>query len=170
QETAMILARTAAGLRSDHGETLETLYTLQSQRYDWEGARVTLGAQRLEARMRELERSKEEFATLVATVDQAADRDVDHLIGMYERMKPKQAGPLFDTMDPAFAAGFLARMKTESASAIMANMQPDRAHAATLYLAGRNVRREPTVGGGGIAAPTRTPRAPRLPSSVAGGQ
>ncbi|MEO1459951.1 MAG: heme biosynthesis HemY N-terminal domain-containing protein, partial [Pseudomonadota bacterium] len=44
RDTALILARTAAGLKADDKETLETLYTLQSQAFDWEGARVTLGS------------------------------------------------------------------------------------------------------------------------------
>ncbi|MEM6488579.1 MAG: heme biosynthesis HemY N-terminal domain-containing protein [Pseudomonadota bacterium] len=44
RDTALILARTAAALKSDDKEILDQLYTLQSHKYDWEGARVTLGA------------------------------------------------------------------------------------------------------------------------------
>lgn len=107
---------------------------------------LSLAAERLETRIRELEQSKEQFSVLVATVDQAATRDVDHLIKMYEKMKPKEAGPLFDAMDPGFAAGFLARMKPDRASAIISKMSTDRAYAVSLQLAGRNVRAKPGAG------------------------
>ena len=46
KEKALILARTAAGLNSSDSEVLETLYTLQSQKFDWAAARTTLAAQR----------------------------------------------------------------------------------------------------------------------------
>lgn len=104
---------------------------------------LSLAAERLETRIRELEQSKEQFEVLVATVDQAATRDVNHLIDMYEKMKPKEAGPLFDSMDPGFAAGFLARMKPDRASAILAKMGTESAYAVSLHLAGRNVRANP---------------------------
>lgn len=45
-EKALILARTAAGLNGRDPEVLETLYTLQSQKFDWTAARATLAAQR----------------------------------------------------------------------------------------------------------------------------
>ena len=107
---------------------------------------LTLAAERLDTRIQELETSKEQFEVLVATVDQAATRDVAHLIKMYEKMKPKEAGPLFDAMDPSFAAGFLARMKPDAASAIMAKMSTGAAYAVSLQLAGRNVRKTPGAG------------------------
>ncbi|MEM7529800.1 MAG: heme biosynthesis HemY N-terminal domain-containing protein [Pseudomonadota bacterium] len=44
RETAEILARTAVGLKTDDKETLEGLYAMQVQKFDWEGARATLGA------------------------------------------------------------------------------------------------------------------------------
>ncbi|MBK0399913.1 heme biosynthesis protein HemY [Limibaculum sp. M0105] len=45
-EKALVLARTAAGLNGSDPEVLETLYTLQSRKFDWAAARTTLAAQR----------------------------------------------------------------------------------------------------------------------------
>ncbi|MEM6421879.1 MAG: heme biosynthesis HemY N-terminal domain-containing protein [Pseudomonadota bacterium] len=42
RETALLLAKTAANLKTEDKETLDLLYTLQSHEYDWEGARQTL--------------------------------------------------------------------------------------------------------------------------------
>jgi flagellar motility protein MotE (MotC chaperone) len=41
-------------------------------------------------------------------------------------------------MDPKFAAGFLGRMRADSAAAIMAGMAPDAAYLVSVILAGRN--------------------------------
>ncbi|MEL6767128.1 MAG: heme biosynthesis HemY N-terminal domain-containing protein [Pseudomonadota bacterium] len=44
RETAEILARTAVGLKTDDKETLEGLYAMQVQKFDWEGAKATLSS------------------------------------------------------------------------------------------------------------------------------
>ncbi|MEL6337495.1 MAG: heme biosynthesis HemY N-terminal domain-containing protein [Pseudomonadota bacterium] len=43
RETALLLAKTASTLRTDDKDILDQLYTLQSHKYDWDGARSTLG-------------------------------------------------------------------------------------------------------------------------------
>ena len=100
---------------------------------------IEAASKRVEERLRELERRKEEFAALVSSVEQAAQRDVEHLISMYTKMKPKAAGALFAAMEPSFAAGFLSRMRPDKASAILANMSPERAYAISVTIAGRNL-------------------------------
>lgn len=104
-------------------------------------------AKRVAERIEELERSKEEFAALVASVDQASERDVEHLVEMYSKMKPKEAGQLFNAMAPSFAAGFLGRMRADKASAIMSKMDTKKAYVVSLELAGRNVQQRPAEAG-----------------------
>ena len=50
----------------------------------------------------------------------------------------KQAAPIFDQMPPAVAAGFVRRMRKTSSALIMANMDPQKAYAISLLLAGRS--------------------------------
>lgn len=96
--------------------------------------------QRAEERLRELEQAREELSGLITLADEASQRDVEHLVAMYSRMKPADAAAIFDTMDPGFAAGFLVRMRADKASAILAQMDATRAYAVSLRMAGRNVR------------------------------
>ncbi len=103
---------------------------------------IEAASRRMEERLGDLERAKEELATLVASIDKAAARDVEHLIAMYQKMKPKEAGAVFNTMGAAFASGFISRMKPDKAAAIMAKMTPEKAYAVSAHLAGRNVRTE----------------------------
>ncbi|GAB4386302.1 MotE family protein [Albidovulum sp.] len=92
----------------------------------------------IERRLAELTRAEEELAQTLAQADGAADRDVQTLVAVYEQMKPKDAAALFDEMDPAFAAGFLARMRADAAAQVMAGLEPKKAYAISVLLAGRN--------------------------------
>jgi flagellar motility protein MotE (MotC chaperone) len=57
---------------------------------------------------------------------------------MYESMKPARAGEIFNAMEPAFAAGFLTQMNRENAALVLANMDTQKAYAASIIIAGRN--------------------------------
>ncbi|MEO1291236.1 MAG: hypothetical protein AAFV62_00170 [Pseudomonadota bacterium] len=111
------------------------------QKLDERKMALDAAARKIEARLAELEQRKAELSGLVDEVDGAAQRDVAHLVDMYSKMKPKQAGEIFNAMDPRFAAGFLSQMKSQSASLILANMETPKAYAVSLELAGRNVQR-----------------------------
>jgi flagellar motility protein MotE (MotC chaperone) len=96
-----------------------------------------------EARVRtEIERlmdAEKRLADTLALADGAAERDVAHLVGVYETMKPKAAAVIFGEMDPDFAAGFMSRMRADAAAAILAAMDSGAAYAVTAVMAGRHV-------------------------------
>lgn len=94
---------------------------------------------RLRERLAELIQARRELEETAALVDDAAGKDVKHLVAMYEQMKPKQAGQIFDAMAPGFAAGFLGQMNAQSAALILASMEPEKAYSVSVLLAGRNV-------------------------------
>ncbi len=98
--------------------------------------------ERLRDRLAELAAARDKLAETAALVDDAAGKDVRHLVDMYRQMKPKQAGRIFNAMAPEFAAGFLGQMGAEPAALILANMDADKAYAVSLLLAGRNVGRD----------------------------
>lgn len=85
-----------------------------------------------------LEEAETELRQTLSIAESAAEDDLSRLTQVYERMKPKQAAALFEQMDPGFATGFLARMRSEAAAAIMAGLSPQAAHRFSVVLAGRN--------------------------------
>ena len=97
--------------------------------------------ERVRDRLAELASARDKLAETAALVDDAASKDVRHLAEMYRQMKPKQAGRIFNAMAPEFAAGFFGQMGAKPAAMILANMDPDKAYAVSLLLAGRNVGR-----------------------------
>ena len=95
---------------------------------------------RMKERLKELEEARDKLAAETARARDAAEDDVAHLAEMYEAMKPKLAGSLFNKMDPIFAAGFLSRMSPEAGAALIGFMEPERAYAVSVILASRNLR------------------------------
>ena len=69
---------------------------------------------------------------------QQAQQEAMQLVSIYEKMKPKQAAQIFDQMPPEVGAGFVRRMRQTSSAQIMANMDPQKAYAISLLLAGRS--------------------------------
>ncbi len=93
---------------------------------------------RVEERITELQKNKDALSSLVAFADEAAEQDIALLSKMYEQMKPKKAGEIFNKMDPTFAAGFLTEMNSESAALILTNMSTDKAYETSMIIASRN--------------------------------
>ena len=111
----------------------------RSRKLDAREALLAAVEQRVERRLKEVTEARDRLVETAALVDDAAVKDVRRLAEMYQRMKPKQAGQIFDQMDPAFASGFLAEMRADSAALILASMEATKAYAVTLLLAGRNI-------------------------------
>ncbi len=85
-----------------------------------------------------LVQAEESLSATIAQADGAAEKDIERLIAMYEKMKPKDAANLFEAMDSTFAAGFLARMRPDVSAEVMAGMTPTKAYSISILLAGRN--------------------------------
>lgn len=99
---------------------------------------VAVARQEIAASLVVLTEAEARLAERMAQSSTAAEGDVGRLVTVYEGMKPKDAALLFGTMEPAFAAGFLARMDAGAASAIFSNLPPDTAYALSVLMAGRN--------------------------------
>ncbi len=93
---------------------------------------------RVAAQVAELLQQQNALATAFGQADAAAEQEAMQLVSIYEKMKPKQAAQIFDQMPPEVGAGFVRRMRQTSSAQIMANMEPQKAYAISLLLAGRS--------------------------------
>ncbi|WP_118137306.1 MotE family protein [Oceanicella sp. SM1341] len=101
---------------------------------------LSIARAKLEEQVAALDDAEKRLAETLAIADKAAEQDVARLVSVYETMNPKAASQIFATMDVGFAAGFLSRMRPESAAAILAGIEADRAYAISATMAGRNAR------------------------------
>lgn len=90
------------------------------------------------AKLIELAKAEKSLRDIIAIAEEAAENDLTRLTAVYEKMKPKDAARLFGEMDAEFAAGFLARMKTDISAQILASMDPKTAYAISAIVAGRH--------------------------------
>ncbi|MEM8819771.1 MAG: heme biosynthesis HemY N-terminal domain-containing protein [Pseudomonadota bacterium] len=74
RETAEILAKTAVGLKTDDKETLEALFGMQSQKFDWEGARATLSSLKRSNLLTAEEAARREANLALAQAAEAQDQ------------------------------------------------------------------------------------------------
>lgn len=93
---------------------------------------------RIDEKTAALAEMKTELENRLTFAETAAEQDIVQLARMYESMKPARAGEIFNAMEPAFAAGFLTQMNRENAALVLANMETQKAYAASIIIAGRN--------------------------------
>lgn len=99
---------------------------------------INVAESQIQINLAALVEAENSLKATMALANGAAENDLSQLTQVYESMKAKQAIPLFAQMDPQFAAGFLGRMRSESAAQIMAGLDPQKAYAISVILAGRN--------------------------------
>lgn len=95
---------------------------------------------RLKGQLATVEDANDQLEKKINSLKTVATDDLNHLVSMYQTMKPKQAAEIFNSMDPAFAAGFLREMKSENAGLVMANMDARKSYAISIIIAGRNAK------------------------------
>jgi flagellar motility protein MotE (MotC chaperone) len=92
---------------------------------------------RVEDRITELKALQAELEAMVISRDEVQEEQLKSLVKIYENMKPKDAAPIFDTLDPAILLDVIERMKEAKVAPILALMNPDRAREVTQDLARR---------------------------------
>ncbi|MEP6342114.1 MAG: hypothetical protein ABJ275_02280 [Maricaulaceae bacterium] len=94
--------------------------------------------EKLATQMSAIEDATSALQTNIDSLKAIANEDIQHLVGMYQTMKPKQAADIFNSMDPSFAAGFLREMSSDKAGLIMANMDAPKSYAISVIIARQN--------------------------------
>lgn len=93
---------------------------------------------KLDEQLKSIQQTKDVVQTQLDRIEAIASSDLEHLISMYETMKPKKAAEIFDSMAPGFAAGFLRDMNSANAGLIMSEMDAKKSYEISLVIANRN--------------------------------
>ncbi|MEM9756614.1 MAG: hypothetical protein AAF914_11505 [Pseudomonadota bacterium] len=101
-------------------------------------ARLDVAAAAVSERLAALEEAEARLSALLTLADTAAADDIAQLVTLYETMAAEEAAALFAEMDPAFAAGFISRMRPEAGAALLSEIEPSLAYAISVILATRN--------------------------------
>jgi flagellar motility protein MotE (MotC chaperone) len=88
-------------------------------------------------RIDELKELQAKLEAKVIEYDEAQEAKLASLVKIYQNMKPKDAAPIFNTLEPDILLDVIERMKEAKVAPILALMDPARARAVTQDLARR---------------------------------
>lgn len=92
---------------------------------------------RIEQKLAELDVREKAAAAGDAQQEAARDAQVSKLSDAYERMKPRDAARIFETMDADLLAPVAAGMRTQSLASVLGEMDAGKARELTALLANR---------------------------------
>lgn len=99
---------------------------------------VEAAGNKIEERVAEIKRIEATIQKLVDDLDAKQDAEVERLVKVYEKMKPKDAATILNELNDPIGLEVAAKMKEASLSLILSQMLPDRARALTIALAKRS--------------------------------
>jgi flagellar motility protein MotE (MotC chaperone) len=102
--------------------------------------------QRIDKKISELKTLQTAIDALIAKHDEQEEARVQSLVKIYEGMKPKDAGRIFETLDIDTLLLVAERMKERKLAPIMAAIDPEKAKELTVKIA--TARKLPTGGAG----------------------
>ncbi len=91
--------------------------------------------QRIEQRIGELKGLEGELNQLIGAVEEQNEERLASLVGVYERMKPKDAAKILERLDMDIQVAVATRMKQTKMAPILADMNPEAAKNLTTKLA-----------------------------------
>lgn len=97
----------------------------------------------LEARMTEIAEKERALAELSASNDAEVEKEIARLANAYERMKPRDAARIFETLELGLLGDVAAGMRTQSLAAVLGEMDAVKAKDLTEILARRRTGAKP---------------------------
>ena len=92
---------------------------------------------RIDQRLTEMKALQARVQQALGGLDEKADADTAALVSVYEKMKPKAAAAVMETLDDDVALRVARRMKVATLATIMSSMSPPRAKHLTEMMAKR---------------------------------
>jgi len=132
-----------AGLSASEAQVLQSLAdrrkTLDGRDEDLQTREQLLASaeKRIEQRLNEMKALQARVQQALGGLDEKADADTAALVSVYEKMKPKAAAAVMETLDDDVSLRVARRMKVATLATIMSSMAPDRAKHLTELMAKR---------------------------------
>jgi len=105
-------------------------------RFAWQAKKIKDMEAELDKRAKQLEAKTEEYKTWMARRDEFSRKAHEKLVGFYSRMRPDAAAVQLATLDEEMAAAVVTKLETKVASAILGEMDPERAAKIAAIISG----------------------------------
>ncbi len=154
-ESPLAIVETAAPASPESGAERRLLEQLAERRAQLEEREAAVETReqllkamerRVEERFAALDAREAEIAALEAARIGRQQEEYAALSSAYERMKPREAAEIFNSLDEDILVPVAAGMRTQALSGVLAQMAPDKARRLTILLADHGKKAAPPEG------------------------
>lgn len=112
---------------------------LRAQEIDKRAIQLKVAEEEIDKKLRQLKDYEQKLQKLVNVYSEQEQANIDAMVKMYTSMKPKDAARIFNSLDMNITVALLKGMKPSSSSAILSQMDSQKAQAVTAELIGNNL-------------------------------
>ena len=112
---------------------------LRAQEIDKRAIQLKVTEEEINKKLRQLKDYEQKLQKLVNAYSAQEQANLDAMVKMYTAMKPKDAARIFNSLDMNITVALLKGMKPSSSSAILSQMDSQKAQAVTAELIGNNI-------------------------------
>lgn len=112
---------------------------IRAKEIDKRAIQLKVAETEIDKKLKQLKEYEDRLNKLINQYSKQEQENIDALVKMYSSMKPKDAARIFDTMDLDITVAILKGMKPSASSAIISQMNAEKAQAITAELIGNNL-------------------------------
>ncbi len=112
---------------------------LRAQEIDKRAIQLKVTEEEINKKLRQLKDYEQKLQKLINTYSEQEQENLNAMVKMYTSMKPKDAARIFNNLDMNITVALLKGMKPSSSSAILSQMDSQKAQAVTAELIGNNI-------------------------------
>lgn len=112
---------------------------IRAQEIDKRATQLKVAEDEIDKKLRQLKEYEQRLNKLISQYSEQEKENVVSLVKLYSSMKPKDAARIFNTMNLDISVAILKGMKPSSSSAILSQMDSEKAQAITAVLIGNNL-------------------------------
>lgn len=113
---------------------------LRAKEIDKRAIQLKVTEDEIDKKLKQLKAYEDKLEKLINAYTKKEQQNIDSLVKLYTSMKPKDAARIFNTLDMDITVALLKGMKPSSSSAILSQMNAEKAKAVTAELIGNNLK------------------------------
>ena len=112
---------------------------IRAQAIDKRAIQLKVTEEEINKKLRQLQEYETRLQKLVNTYSEQEKANIASMVKLYSAMKPQDAARIFNSLDMNITVALLRGMKPSSSSAILSQMDSQKAQAVTAELIGNNI-------------------------------
>lgn len=112
---------------------------IRAKEIDKRAIQLKVAESEIDKKLQQMKDYEQRLKKLIEQYSQKEQESLDSLVKLYSSMKPKDAARIFNTMDIEITVAILKGMKPSASSAILSQMNSEKAQAVTAELIGNNI-------------------------------